>query len=187
MPSAYTRYRASLLRLALFSAIMQFCGYNCASSMGVANVFTFQVKNMPNSIPVLDASGNQARTKGSKAVVSMPLHWLWDPTAAAAAITSFAIQFSVLRPSLTCAINSVNNSGSPEEPEEMKPEQRTEGTPCGYATTITIFSLPLSEWICNLMSSQDTLRLKFSLAVLFFLWQLFFSSLFLVLSCLPCV
>lgn len=158
---------------------MQFCGYNCATSTaggraGAANVFTFRVKNMPNSIPVLDASGNQDQGR-QQAAVSMPL------VSTAAPSPSFAIQFSLLRPSLTCAINSVNISrgSAPRRREEKQQHNRhthTQGTtPCGH-DHYDIFTASFSV---NLQFNVHTGYLEILL-----LAQLFSRCLFLLPSCL---
>jgi len=74
---------------------MQFCGHNCASSIGVANVFTVEMKNTPNSIPVLGAVGNKDQGKRSNdAAPVVRVQILASARALAsapAAITSFAI------------------------------------------------------------------------------------------------
>jgi len=55
---------------------MQFCGHNCASSIGVANVFTVEMKNTPNSIPVLGAVGNKDQGKRANVLVFWLRLWL---------------------------------------------------------------------------------------------------------------
>lgn len=97
--------------------------------------------------------------------------------------------FSLLRPSLTCAINSVNISPG-SAPRRRQKEHQEDAHPhthrllphlvAMWPRTLRYFSLPLSEWICNLMSSTDTLKFSSSLATLF---SSSFLATFLLLSC----
>lgn len=130
----------------VFRAIMQFCGYNGA---GVANVFTFRVKNMPNSIPVLDANGNgRTRTKAG----SQAGRLLSGFNCGSSSVVCNSI-FSLLRPSLTCAINSVNISPGSAPRRRAKEHQENAHTHIhtGYCRTL---------WPCGHVH-YDTFRCRF--------------------------